>query len=132
MVAEGAAPHPEVVPGGSDVPEVFTLWAFVFNHPQLCTDDTCDLDDLDEDAPAKGGVFQVDGRILEGAELDLAGSVRLGQEPIAGSPLKEPMGAEVHLAVAPHGMALTGPDLERQLNGPLGNSTLWWAAAFTP
>jgi hypothetical protein len=130
MVAPWAQPHPEILPGGGDDHEVFTMWVIAFNHPDLCTDESCDLDDLAPDAAAMGGVFQADGRIADGDELELSGSVRIGQVPSTGSPLEVPLGAEVHLAIAPHGRALTGADLERQLNGPVGNPTLWWAATF--
>jgi hypothetical protein len=129
-VAPWAQPHPEILPAGEDEHEVFTMWVIVFNHPDLCTDDSCDLDDLAPDAAAKGGVFQADGRIADGDELELTGSVRIGQGPSTGSVLEDPLDAEVHLAIAPHGRALSGADLERQLNGPIGNPTLWWAATF--
>lgn len=132
MVPPNAEPHPPVVQGTTDEPEVFTLWFFVFNHPELCTDESCDVDDLDVNAPAKGGVFQADGRIADGDVLDLVGSVRLGQTPSTGSSLENPIGAEIHVAIAPHGKALSGPDLYRQLNGALGNPSLWWAASFFP
>jgi hypothetical protein len=131
MIPEGAALHPEVVPGGPDDPEVFTLWVFVFNHPERCTD-SCDFDDLALDAPAKGGVYQGDGRVAVDDELELSGAVRLGQAPVNGSALENPLGAEVHLAIAPHGRKLDGADGWRQLNGPLGNPSLWWAASFLP
>ena len=42
------------------------------------------------------------------------------------------MGAEIHLGVASHGKALTGGDLFRQFNGPMGNPTLWWSTSFLP
>jgi hypothetical protein len=132
MVPDGSAAHPEVLPGGPDDPEVFTMWAFVFNYPDMCTDESCDVDDLAQDAIAKGGVFQTDGRVADGDDLEFAGSIRLGQVPGTGSPLENPLGAEVHLAIAPHGKMLDGTDGWRQLNGPLGNPTLWWAATFTP
>jgi hypothetical protein len=130
MVAPWAQPHPEILPAGDGEYEVFTMWVIVFNHPDLCTDESCDLDDLSPDAAAKGGVFQADGRIADGDELELTGSVRIGQVPSTGSPLEASLDAEVHVAIAPHGRALTGADLERQLNGPIGNPTLWWAATF--
>jgi len=130
MVGPGVAAHPDVAEGEPGEPEVFTMWVFVFNNPDLCTDDSCDTDDLEEDALARGGAFQADGRIADGDELDLVGSVRLGQIASKGSPLENPLGAEVHLAIAPHGAALTGSDLDRQLNGPIGNPTLWWGAPF--
>lgn len=132
MVPEGSPADPEVLPGGPEEPEVFTLWAFTFNYPDLCTEDACDFDDLAQDAPAGGGVFQVDGRVVDGEVMEFAGSVRLGQQPGTGSVFENPLGAEIHLAIAPHGKMLEGMDLWRQLNGPLGNPSLWWAATFLP
>ena len=132
MTPEWSAAHPEVFPGGPDEPEVFTMWVFVFNYPDMCTDDSCDLDDLAQGAPARGGVYQADGRVADGDDLEFAGAVRLGQDPATGSALENPFGAEVHLAIAPHGKMLDGTDGWRQLNGPLGNPTLWWAASFVP
>jgi hypothetical protein len=132
MVPDGAAPHPEVTPGGEDAPEAFTAWMFVFNHPDECTDGSCDTDDLGADTAALGGVYQVDGRVAEGEKLTLTGRIRLGQVPASFATLENPIGAEVHVAIAPHGMALPGADGLRQLNGPIGNPTLWWAATFLP
>jgi hypothetical protein len=132
MVPDGSPAHPEVLPGGPDEPEVFTMWAFVYNYPDTCTDDTCDVDDSAQDAMAAGGVFQADGRVADGERLEFDGSVRLGQEPGTGSALVNPLGAEVHLAIAAHNKMLDGSDGWRQLNGPLGNPTLWWAASFEP
>ncbi len=131
MVAKWATPHPRIVVGGPGEPEAFTMWAIVFNYPDLCTED-CDLDDLAEGAAAKGGVFQADARIAADDEMEFMGSIRLGQSPSTGSALENPLGAEVHLAIAPHGKALGGTDGWRQLNGPVGNPTLWWAATFSP
>lgn len=131
MVPETASPHPEVLTGGPDEPEVFTMWAFVFNFPDLCTE-SCNLDDLAEDAPARGGVYQADGHIADQDRMELVGSIRIGQTPANGSVFENPLGAEVHLAIAPHGKMLAGTDGWRQLNGPLGNPTLWWAATFLP
>lgn len=129
MVPPGSPEHPEPLVGGAGEPETFTLWIFIFNHPELCTD-ACNDDDLDPDAPAKGGVYQGDGRIADQEQLVLEGGVRVGQEPARGSALENPHGAVVHIAIAPHGKALEGQELRRQLNGPIGNPTLWWGAAF--
>lgn len=130
MVPEGAS-HPVVVPGNSDEAEVFTVWAFVFNTPERCTDSACDRDDIG-DTPAQGGVFQIDGHIAVDRTSQFGGAVRLGQQAFNGSPLSNPAGAEIHLAIAPHGKAHSGEDLWSQLNGPIGNTTLWWGATFTP
>jgi len=132
MVGPDAAPHPDIVEAGPGEREVFTLWVFVFNQPELCTDGSCDADDVDEDAAARGGVYQTDGRIAELEELVLSGTIRLGQPPLRGTAVENPEGAEVHTIIVPHGRALDGTDLIRQLNGPVGNPTLWWAATFSP
>lgn len=130
MVPPWSDPHPEVSPGNDTEPEAFTMWVIIFNYPELCTDSACDADDLRADAAAKGGVFLGDARIGNSAELDFVGSVRVGQVPPTGSPLENPHGAELHVAIAPHGKALTGTDLWRQLNGPVGSPALWWIAEF--
>ena len=130
MTPPWSDPHPEVSPGSESEPEAFTMWVIVFNSPELCTDNACGADDMRPDAAAKGGVFLGDARIGSSAELDFVGSVRLGQVPATGSPLEDPYSAEVHVAIAPHGKALTGADLWRQLNGPVGSPAQWWNAAF--
>ena len=132
LVPPWAAPHPPVIPGASDAPEAFTGWLFAFNHPERCTDGVCDTDDLGTDTAALGGSYQLDGRIASDERLVLSGTIRLGQDPSNGARLENPLGAEVHLAVAPHGRALPGEDGWRQLNGPIGTPTLWWGAAFVP
>lgn len=129
MVPPGAPEHPEVLVGGPGEPETFTLWVFIFNHPDLCTD-VCNDDDLEPDAAAKGGVYQGDGRLADTDRLVLEGGVRVGQEPYRGSTLENPLGAEIHIAIAPHGKAFEGELLQRQLNGPIGSPALWWPAAF--
>lgn len=129
MVPPGSPEHPEPLLGSPQEPEAYTLWIFIFNHPELCTD-ACNDDDLDPNAAAKGGVYQGDGRIADQEQLVLQGGIRVGQEPARGSALENPLGAEIHIAIAPHGKALGGRELGRQLNGPIGNPTLWWGAAF--
>ncbi len=131
MVPPWSTPHPEVSPGSEDEPEAFTLWVAVFNNPDLCTDSACDADDLTADAAAQGGMYQADGRVADESEIEFAGAVRLGQDPSTGAALENPLGAEIHAFIAPHGKALTGPDLWRQLNGPVGTPALWWATVFS-
>ena len=130
MIPPWVESHPAVGPGAQDAPEVFTLWLFAFNDPGSCTEGQCDSDDVGIDAAARGGVYQIDGRIADGDTLRLTGTARLGQAQLDGAPLENPLGAEVHLAIAPHGRALSGPDLVTQLNTPVGNPTLWWGARF--
>ncbi len=129
MVPPSAAPHPAISPGAGEAPEAFTLWLFAFNDPSQCTDGQCDTDDFAPGAAARGGVYQVDGRVGDGDELRFGGNIRLGQQPIDGAPLDHPERAEVHIAIAPHGRVLPGEDGWRQLNGPVGNPTLWWGAS---
>ncbi len=131
MIPPDAEPHPPIDQGDALTAEVFTLWMFVFNQPGLCTDGSCDADDLGEAAPAKGGVYQLDGRMATDDVVTFGGTVRIGQRPGTGAPLFNPIDAEVHVAVAAHGRVLSGPDLWRQLNGAVGNPKLWWAAAFS-
>ena len=125
-VPPGAPPHPEVVPG---YPEVFTLWAFVFDHPDQCTD-PCDFDDIG-DTPARGSIYQLDGTVATGKWIHMGGKVRLGQAPAVGLGLSNPKGAEIHVAMAPHGMA-NSDQLGRQLNGAIGGPPQWFPAVFLP
>jgi hypothetical protein len=129
-VSPWAEPHPPVSPGAGDAPEVFTAWLITFNDPSRCTDPQCDLDDLTADAAARGGVYQLDGRVADGDTLQFAGTIRVGQGPLTGSPLDNPLGAVVHVLIAPHGRVLPGTDGWRQLNGPVGNPSLWWGTEF--
>jgi hypothetical protein len=130
MVQEWAEPHPPVSPGASDASEVFTVWVIVFNDPSLCVSEECGAEDLGADTAARGGVYQLDGRIADGDTLRFSGNIRLGQPPLFGSPLDDPLRALVHLPIAPHGRALPGEEGWRQLNGPVGNPDLWWGASF--
>ncbi len=130
MVPPWSEPHPPISPGASDAPEVFTVWLIAFNDPSQCTDGVCDADDVPAGSAARAGVYQIDGRIVTDGQFSFAGGVRPGQTPMAGLPLEDPMSAEVHLAIAPHGRALDGPDGWLQLNWPVGNPTLWWFAEF--
>ncbi len=132
MVPPGAPPHPRVSVGASDAPEVFTVWVFVFNSPAACTDQTCDVDDLGVDTEARGGSYQLDGLVADHDTLAFTGRIRPGQPAMNGATLDAPESAEVHVAIAPHGRWLAGADGWRQLNGPIGNPTLWWAASFEP
>ena len=126
MVPPGAPPHPDVVPG---YPEVFTLWLFGFDHPELCSDRVCDGNDIG-DTPARGSVYQLDGEIAYGRHLKMSGKVRIGQAAANGLGLSNPLGAEIHVAMAPHGMTLEGAELIQQLNSAVGGPPLWFGAFF--
>jgi hypothetical protein len=108
-------------------PEVFTLWAFVFNYPDLCSA-PCNADDLG-DTPAKGGVYNVGGHVASGASLTIAGRIGVGETPFGGVPLESPSTAEIHLAVAPHG-ELDPTTLPSEFRLPTGPMSFWWVAIF--
>ena len=112
MVPPGAPIHPPISAG---YPEVYTLWLFAFDHPELCSDGVCDGNDIG-DTPARGSVYQLDGEIAREHRLRMQGKVRLGQHAVNGPGLANPKGAELHVAMAPHGKALTGAQLVHQLN----------------
>lgn len=119
--------QPMVVPGH---PEVFTGWMFIFNNPAACSDGICNGDDLGN-PDSRGGAYNFGGHVVGGSTLNLTGHVSVGEEPFAGMPLDNPAGAEIHLAVAPHGMVL--PELlPTQITTPIGNPALWWLAIFLP
>ncbi len=113
-------------------PEVFTGWMFVFNNPAGCSD-PCNADDLG-DTPARGGAFNFAGHVVGGSVLNLTGHVSTRSEPFSaapGVPVDNPLGAEVHLAVAPHG-GLQPDILPTQITFPIGTSAEWWLAIFLP
>ena len=114
-------------------PEVFTLWIFVFNYPDLCTA-PCDMNDLGVDKPAQGGAYNGGGHAVGGERLTIAGRIRVGEAPfdhpvITMAPLQSPETAEVHLAIAPHG-ALDPSTLPDEFRLPTGTPAFWWAAIF--
>ena len=125
-------------PGRTNVgqPEVFTLWAFIFNYPDKCVG-PCDGNDLGVATAAKGGVYNVCGHPASGNMLSIAGRIAVGEHPLntpAGiptAPLESPGTAEIHLAVAPHG-ALDPSLLPDDFHLPTGSPTCgcWWVAFF--
>jgi len=121
----GNAFQPTVLVGH---PEVFTGWIFIFNDPAECSDGVCDLNDLGN-TPARGGAYNFAGHPVSGSTLNLAGHISVGSTPFLGAPLDNPLGADVHLAVAPHGMVQ--PDLlPTQITTPIGTLNEWWLAIF--
>lgn len=124
---------PGIVPGH---PEVFTLWIFAFNHPELCTDGVCSGDDIGAGADAKGSVYNGGGHVASGASLTIAGRVAVGQPALAPpgvepTPLTNPAGAEIHLAITSHG-ALDSSKLPNEFRTPTGSAACgcWWVAIF--
>ena len=123
--------QPSVIVGA---PEVFTGWAFIFNYPDLCTDGACGSDDIGANTDARGGAYNFAGHVSGGGNLRLTGHISTGDTPFGGeahAPLENPAGAEVHLAVAPHGM-LQPELLPNQMQTPIGSGPFWWLALFIP
>jgi hypothetical protein len=132
-------------------PEAFTGWAFVFNHPELCqTPYQCGPADFNEQV--KAGVYNFAGTTNQlsqtsGGEIQLNaladGYVVLKGDVVSGQPqlpmppdavtfpLENPLGAEIHAAIAPHGQ-LDPSTLPGELYSPTGNPTCgcWWVAIF--
>lgn len=121
--------QPEVFMGH---PEVFTGWAFIFNYPDECSDGVCGMDDLGSDKPAKGAAYNYAGHVVGGRTLRLTGRIGLNDVPfpaVPGAPLENPFGAEVHIAIAPHG-TLQPDMLPGQISTPIGTGAEWWLAIF--
>lgn len=123
---------PGIVPGH---PEVFTLWAFIFNFPDLCVG-PCDGNDLGDGAAAKGSVYNAGGHVASGNSLTVAGRIGVGQPAgappgIVPTPLVNPSGAEIHLALTSHG-ALDPSTLPGEFHSPTGSPVCgcWWVAIF--
>jgi hypothetical protein len=72
-----------------------------------------------------------------GGYMTLSGHINVGQEPFAAPfpvyPLSNPEGAEVHIAIAPHGQ-LDPSTLPEELRLPTGSPACdcWWVAIFEP
>ncbi len=122
------------VPG---TPEVFTGWFFFFNHPENCAVPHACLppppghpgpNDFTE---AGGGVYNFAGHAVSGnGSLNLVGHIQVGETQFGGpNSLQNPMGAEVHVAVAPHGQ-LVPQLMPEQIGTPVGSPPYWWVTLF--
>lgn len=125
--------QPAPVPG---FPEVFTGWAFVFNSPEECAASPCAGPTLSS-AEGQVGIYNFAGHVAGGGTLNLVGHISIGDAVFghpnsdANNPLDNPRGAEVHLAIAPHGVLL--PDyMPDQLTTPVGTPAYWWISLFIP
>lgn len=123
------------VPG---TPEVFTGWFFFFNRPELCEiPHHCIPPSPSAPAPndftrARGGVYNFAGHAISGGgTINLVGHISVGEQQFGGPfPLENPAGAEIHLAVAPHGVVV--PELlPGQIRTPVGSPAFWWVALFS-
>lgn len=116
---------------GEGHPEAFSLWLFAFNHPEECSPSGCDGSDVGTTG-AQGGAFFVAGHVAGGDTLTLSGRIDANSDPVGGARLTNPRGAEVHLAVAPHG-ALDSEQMPEQITTPTGpGPDIWWVALFDP
>jgi hypothetical protein len=122
------------VPG---TPEVFTGWFFFFNRPENCAiPHQCVPPPPGAPAPndftrARGGVYNFAGHAVSGSgNLVLVGHISVGEQQFGGPfALENPGGADIHLAVAPHGV-LVPELLPGQLRTPVGGPPFWWLALF--
>lgn len=125
--------NPPAVPGH---PEVFSLWAFIFNFPEDCeapvsSPTGCDLADFVAGRGAPGA-FNVAGHVVGGSTIQMSGHVSLNSEQFGGtSRLLMPRTAEVHVALAPHGVLQPGA-MPNQIKTPIGGEPFWWLAFFLP
>jgi hypothetical protein len=126
----GSYSYPDGIEPGA--PEVFTGWAFVFNHPENCSD-PCGPDDLGN-PDVVGSVYNFAGHVKgNGGYVTFSGHINVGQESFALNPLTNPEGAEVHIAIAPHGQ-MDPSTLPNELRIPAGSPACdcWWVAIFAP
>ena len=120
------------VPG---TPEVFTGWLFFFNNPENCAvPNQCMPPPPGAPAPndfteGRGGVYNFAGHAISGSgSLNMVGHISVGDAQFGGPfALDNPSGAEIHLAVAPHGV-LVPALMPEQINTPVGNPSFWWLA----
>ncbi|MGI9608584.1 MAG: hypothetical protein ACR2P0_20815 [Acidimicrobiales bacterium] len=120
-----------VTPGS---PEVFTLWAFVFNHPEHCSF-PCGGDDTNN-PDVEFGVYNVTGHVNAGQWLTMSGRFGVGDPAgappgVTPHPLSNPGGAEFHVAITSHG-ELDPATLPGEFSIPTGNPGCgcWWVAIF--
>lgn len=124
--------------GEEGSPEAFSLWVFLFFNPEAC-DGGCDGSDLVGNKAVVAGAFNAGGHLVAGPNLTISGKIN-SRSAVFGGPMAETLsealgmgydvaGAEVHLAVAPHG-ALDPALLPGQITTPAGNPNYWWIALF--
>jgi hypothetical protein len=155
----GSYHYPEGIPPEAQAaPEIFTGWAFIFNHPENCVSfaevPRCGPDDFTEEAMASVYNFSghasslshergdlvldagTDGMIVLSGTINSGDPVYPNVPPNALTfPLENPMGAEIHASIAPHGqLNVTTMDLEAELSSPQGGPgcDCIWLATFIP
>ena len=125
------------VPAMPGTPEAFTGWVFFFNDPGNCaTPHACAPPPPGHPGPndfteGQGGVYNLAGHAVSGGgSLNMVGHISVGESNFGGpSTLQNPYGAEIHVAIAPHGVVIPGL-LPGQFNTPIGNPSFWWVSLF--
>jgi hypothetical protein len=96
---------------------VVTAWFVFFNHPEHCSTRPCTPTDLNNPL-VQGSLVNIGGALVgpDGtanfAEVRAVGDTA---NAFSGPGLLEPRGAEIHLAVRDHGLALLGTAFSQQL-----------------
>ena len=136
-----AYPTGPTASGVAGHPEVYSLWVFVFFNPGACAASVCGPGDLMNNDAVVAGAFNGGGHVVGGPNLHLSGFVN-PSSPTFGGPKAETIGkalsmgydlagAEIHLAVAPHG-ALDPDLLPASIQTPAGTPSFWWISLFDP
>lgn len=110
LIVFGALTTPEAIAGGANGDQTVTGWAFIFNHPENCTDNMdppgpgpCDSI---ADVFASGGavVYLTGTRVQSNGRAIFAGSISedVGHEYVFGE-LTNAAGAEIHVGLQTHG-----------------------------
>lgn len=123
----GTYVYPDGATPGS--PEVFTLWGFVFNHPQYCSD-PCGANDL-ANPDVGAAVYNVGGHWGAGANVTISRHISVDEASFGFGVLTNPEGAEVHAAVAPHGWVPSSA-IPNEFRIPVGSPFCgcWYVAIF--
>jgi hypothetical protein len=155
----GSYNYPEGIPAESQAgPEIFTGWAFIFNHPENCVSfpepPRCGPDDFTDESKASVYNFAGHASSLSHQRGDLVldagsdgmivlhGTINTGEDVYPNVPpnaltfpLENPMGAEIHASIAPHGqLDVSTMDLQAELTSPQGGPgcDCIWLATFIP
>jgi len=116
-----------------------TLWIMFFDNPEACQNDICDPA-VDIGMPGVRFDFHyAGGHIVNGKKTTLTGHLQTGETSTSGwaelaaiggappffiTPLTNPEGAQVILALHSHGPAQTGQTLKEQMSSYLGGCVL--------
>jgi len=116
-------------------PEAFSFWAIYFNNPEACLGGECSVADVlgPNCVNVLAGAVKLAGHVVGGPTLHTSGHLSVGEGPLTPfgcAPLLDPQGAEIHLAMAPHGMLR--PDLLPDLisTPPGGGPGYWMPSVF--